>query len=173
VRSDNVETRVWTAIIQILDHPELVAAEVAKRQASIHEQEAAITQELSVIEKGLAKCEREERLWAEAYANEAISVTELKSYRSGIGDRRRQWERQRLECERRREAMQQVVHQVASLVDYCGRVRNRLRTFSPEEQQTAFDALALKVRWIPGEERDLRIEASIPLEAIAAQPSSW
>jgi site-specific DNA recombinase len=171
VRADNVEPRVWTAVIQILDHPELVAAEAAKRQASLHEQEAAITQELGVIEKGLAKCDREERLWADAYANEAISVTELKVYRSGIGDRRREWERQRLECERRRETMHQVVHQVASLVDYCGRVRNRLRTFSPEEQQTAFNALALKVRWVPGEEKDFRIEASIPLESIASQPS--
>lgn len=173
VRANDIEARVWTAILEALDNPELIAAEVAKLQATMHEQEAAIDQEVEAMDLALAKCDREERLWAEAYAKEAISVTELKAYRTEIGDRRREWERQRRECEQRREAMQKAVDQVESLVEYCRQVRSQLGTFSLDEQQRAFDALALKVYWTPGEEKDVRLEASIPLDSNASQPGRW
>jgi site-specific DNA recombinase len=80
LRADDAETRVWTTMMQILEHPELVAAEVAKRQASMHEQEAAIDQELRIIERELAKCDREVQRWAEAYAGEVINLAELRAY---------------------------------------------------------------------------------------------
>jgi len=64
--------------------------------------------------------------------------------------------------------VQQAVAQVATLVEYCGRVGEQLQTFSVAEKQQVFDALALQVRWTPGE--PLRIEASIPLDTIAPTP---
>jgi chromosome segregation ATPase len=173
LRADDTETRVWSTMMQILEHPELVAAEVAKRQASMHEQEAAIDQELRIVERELAECDREVQRRAEAYAGEVINLAELRAYRAEIDERRQSWTYQREDLAQRREAALQAVDQVGALIDYCERVRNRLRTFSVDEQHVAFDALALKVYWTPGEEKDLRIEASIALESIASQPSRW
>jgi hypothetical protein len=71
----------------------------------------------------------------------------------------------------KREALQQAMGQSAALETYCMRVRDRLQSFSQEERQLAFDAMALKFRWIPGE--PLRMEASIPVDGIVSQPAPW
>jgi hypothetical protein len=57
---------------------------------------------------------------------------------------------------------------MGTLVEYCERVRERLQTFSVAEKQQVFDALALEVRWMPGER--LHNKASIPLDANASNP---
>ena len=41
------------------------------------------------IDAALAKCDRETQRWDEAYADEIISRTELKTYRADIDERRR------------------------------------------------------------------------------------
>jgi hypothetical protein len=46
-------------------------------------------------------------------------------------------------------------------MDYCQRVRQTLQTFSLEEKQCAFDALAIHATFLRGS--PLRIEARIPV----------
>jgi hypothetical protein len=57
------------------------------------------------------------------------------------------------------EAPRRQLTQVDTLIDYRQRVCNRLKTFSLEEQQCAFDALRVTFR----PKALLRIEARIPV----------
>jgi site-specific DNA recombinase len=168
IRADEADARVWTTVMSVLEQPERIAEEVAKRQATSDDRQAAIEQEQRALESALARCDREEQRWAEAYASEVISLEELKTYRADIGRRRRDLQAHFEDLETRRQIVQQAVAQVAMLVEYCGRVREQLQTFSVAEKQQVFDALALQVRWTPGE--PLRIEVSIPLDTIAPTP---
>jgi hypothetical protein len=112
----------------------------------------------------------------------AFTATELKAYRADVTSRRQQLETERQGLLSKRETLQQTMGQTDALETHCARVRDRLTTFSIEEQQVAFDALALKVCWIPSE--PLQIDASIPLDGIvshaaprlqvhAGSPISW
>jgi hypothetical protein len=96
-----VEAQVWTAIMHVLEQPELIAAEVARQGARADEQRAEIGQQLAVIEAALAKCDREAQRWAEAYAAEVISLEELKGYRAEIAARRQSVLTEHAACQRR------------------------------------------------------------------------
>ena len=85
-----IESRVWAAVEQLLQQPHMIAAEVARQQDTAGERRAALLQEREVIEAGLARCDREAQRWADAYATEVISLSELKGYREEIAIRRQQ-----------------------------------------------------------------------------------
>jgi site-specific DNA recombinase len=171
VRGDDVDTRVWNAVMQILDHPELVTAEVAKQQATILEQDAALAQELAAVEAAQARYAHDDQRLVNAYLAGAFTATELKAYRTEVMRQRLEFDAHHQALVSKREALQQAMGQSAALETYCMRVRDRLQSFSLEERQLAFDALALQVRWIPGE--PLRMEASIPVDGIVSQPAPW
>ena len=59
----------------------IIAAEVARQEASAEAQRAALRQEVACIDAALAKCDRESKRWDEAYAAEIVSLEELKAYR--------------------------------------------------------------------------------------------
>jgi site-specific DNA recombinase len=171
MRGEVTERRVWEAIMQILDHPELVTAEVAKQQATIEDQEGGLAQDLAAIETALTRCEQDDRRLLDAYVAGAFTAMELKAYRADVLTRRQQLEGHRQELCAKREALEQARGHTEALETYCSRVRDRLTTFSVEEQRLAFDALAETVRWMPGD--PLHIEASIPLDGIVSQPARW
>jgi site-specific DNA recombinase len=164
VRADVLEPQVWAAVVRVLEEPELIAAEVARQEGSADEQRAEITRELGVIEAALAKCDREAQRWADAYAGEVINLAELKAYRAEIEARRRSLQAEHGRAQAKLEAIGCKVQQTKVLSDYCARVRQRLQTFNNAEKQAAFDALAIRVSWIPGQ--PLTIEGSIPVGEI-------
>jgi site-specific DNA recombinase len=88
VRLDEVEPKVWDAVVRILEEPELIAAEVARQETRAEAQRAEIGQQMALMETHLAKCDREAQRWADAYAAEVINLAELKGYRAEIEARR-------------------------------------------------------------------------------------
>jgi site-specific DNA recombinase len=78
VAAEAVERQVWDAVLKLLEQPELIAAEVAKQEATADDQRGEIRRQMALIETALAKCERDEQRWAEAYIAEVINVAELK-----------------------------------------------------------------------------------------------
>jgi hypothetical protein len=168
LRADVVEQRVWEAVMRVLEQPELIAAEVARQERSVNEQREEIKRELRVIETALAKCDREAQRWADAYAGEVINLAELKVYRADIETRRQSLRTGHANAQAKLEAIGPMVQQTKALNDYCGRVRQRLQTFNNAEKRAAFDALGIRVSWIPGE--PLRIKGSIPLGEIVNSP---
>ncbi len=79
---------MWATVVCLLEQPELIAAEVQRQERTADDQRAEVQRELSLIDTGLAKCDREAQRWAEAYAAEVINVSELKGYRAEIEGRR-------------------------------------------------------------------------------------
>ena len=147
--------------MRILEHPDVVQAEVAKQQATIETQIVALDAELTDVNARLARIEQEDRRLVEAYVGGAFTPAELKIYRADVTAKRTSVEAYRQELMGRREALQHQTGQSEALVEYCQRVRAELRTFSLEEQHLAFDALALRVTWF--HQQPLQIEVSIPI----------
>jgi len=168
LRADVVEPRVWEAVARILQQPELIAAEVAQQHANADEQQAKVRDEVALIETALAKCDREEQRWSEAYAAEVINLIELKAYRADIEARRQSLQAHRSSLQAEIDVIGQAVARVEILVDYCSRVRQRLQTFDNAEKRVALEALDIHVSWIPGQ--PLKIEGSIPMGEIVDNP---
>jgi hypothetical protein len=163
LRTDDVEQRVWAAIVQVLEQPELIAAEVRRQEASADEQRAEIRRQLEIIEAALAKCDREAQRWADAYAQEVINITELKGYRAEI-EARQSLQAEYASGQAKLEAIGQALQHVEVLTDFCTRVHQRLHSFDNTEKRTALEALDIRVIWIPGQ--PLTIEGSIPVGEI-------
>ncbi len=168
LRADVVEPQVWAAVVRVLEQPELIAAEVTRQEASADAQRTEIGREMALIETALAKCDREAQRWADAYASEVISLAELKGYRAVIEARRRSLLEEHATCQRQMDAIGAAVGQVETLIDYCARVRQALQTFDATEKRHAFEALDIRVSWIPGQ--PFAIQGTIPIEPIAAIP---
>jgi site-specific DNA recombinase len=171
LRADVVEPEVWGAVMRVLEHPELIAAEVARQEARADEQRAEIAGHVAVIEAARGKCDREAQRRADAYAAEVINLAELKGYRAEIAARCQSLQAEHTACQRQLEAIGAAVQQVDALTAYCARVRQRLQTFDQAEKRLAIEALDIRVSWIPGQ--PLAIQGSIPLGQIAAIPSRW
>jgi hypothetical protein len=169
LRVDVVEPEVWGAVMQVLEHPELIAAEVARQEAQADEQCANIERQAALIEAALAKCDREAQRWADAYAAEVTNLAELKGYRAEIEARRQSLQAEQAACQRQLEAIGAAVQRVDALIAYCARVRQWLQTFDQAEKRLAIEALDIRVSWIPGQ--PLTIQGSIPLGQIATIPS--
>jgi site-specific DNA recombinase len=164
LRADVIEAQVWEAIMRVLEQPELIAAEVARRERSADAQRAEIGRQLALIDAGLAKCDREAQRWADAYAGEVINLAELKGYRAEIEARRQSLLREQAEATRQLDAIGVAVQHVGALTQYCTRVHHRLQTFDDAEKRMALHALNIRVIWTPGQ--PLTIQGSIPIDPI-------
>jgi site-specific DNA recombinase len=169
VRADVVEAQVWTAVVRVLEQPELIAAEITRQEQGADAKCAEIGQQLALIEAGLAKCDREAQRWADVYAGEVINLAELKGYRAEIETRRQSLLTDHAACQRQLDAIGEVVQHVEALTEYCERVRQRLQIFDHTEKRVALEALDIRVRWIPGQ--PLVIQGTIPFGTIADIPS--
>jgi len=156
--------------MRVLEHPELIAAEVARQEAHADELRADIGRQVALVEAALAKCDREAQRWADAYAAEVINLAELKGYRAEIAARRQSLQSEHAASQRQLEAIGAAVQQVDVLTEYCARVRQRLQTIDQTEKRIAIEALDIRVSWIPGQPS--AIQGTILLEVIAAIPTT-
>jgi hypothetical protein len=154
---------------RVLQQPDMIAAEVAQQEDTAGERRAALLQEIEVIEAGLATCDREAQRWADAYAAEVIGLLELKEYRREIGTRRQQLQDRRAALYAEVEAIGQTSGQLASLINYCAHVRERLQTFDECEKRLVLEALDIRATWTPN--LPVAIQGSIPLSKIVPVPS--
>jgi hypothetical protein len=168
INADDSEGRVWHAIEAVLQQPELIAAEVQRQQANADEQRATIGRELSLIDEALAKYDREEERWAQAYSAEVIDLAELKGYGAEIAARRQSLLEQRQQLQTKLQTIGEAVDRAEALMGYCARVRQRLERFDSAEKRLAFEALNVRVTWTLGQ--PLAIEGTIPLSQIAPVP---
>jgi site-specific DNA recombinase len=171
VAAEAVERQVWDAVVRLLEQPELIAAEVAKQETMADDQRAEIRRQVALIEAALAKCERDEQRWGEAYIAEAINIAELKRYRTEIAQRRQSLLAEHAQLQGQLDGIGEHVQQIDTLIDYCARVRQALQTFDATEKRHTFEALDLRVTWIPGQ--PLSIQGAIPMDAIAPIPPAW
>jgi site-specific DNA recombinase len=169
IHADDAEAQVWRAVEEVLQQPEIIAAEVQRHHANGDERRAEVQRELDLVPASLGKCDREEQRWAKAYADEVISLDELKGYRAEIVTRRQSLLVQQAALQARLQGIGEAIGQVEALVGYCERVRQRLHTFDILEKRLALDALDIQVTWTPGQ--PLAIQGTIPLGEIVPTPS--
>jgi site-specific DNA recombinase len=165
VRADGLEAQVWTAVVHVLEQPELIAAEIRRQEQGTEAKRAEIGHQLALIDAALAKCERESQRWADAYAAEVINMVELKGYRVEIEARRQSLLREQAEAQQQLDAIGEAVQHVEALTGYCTMVHQCLQTFDHTEKRKALQALNIRVSWTPGQA--LAIQGSIPMDAIA------
>jgi site-specific DNA recombinase len=60
-RVDEVDNQVWAAVVRLLEQPELIAQEVQRQHDTADDQRAKVQRELTLIEAGLTKCQREQQ----------------------------------------------------------------------------------------------------------------
>jgi hypothetical protein len=169
LQADLIESRIWAAVERVLQHPEMIAAEVARHEDTAGERRAALLQEIEVIEAGLATGDREARRGAEAYAAEVISLSELQGDRREIGERRQRLQGRHAALHAEMEAIGQTSGQLEALIRYCILVRQRLQTFDEREKRLTLAALDIRVTWTPNQ--PLAIQGSIPLSDMVPVPS--
>lgn len=169
VLSDTVEDAVWTAVLGVLEKPELIAQEVQRQRDTAGERLAALEEELEAIAACLARCDRDDKRWLDAYAVDAIDVEQLKTYRADIAKRRGDLERRRGEVEAQIEATGLSTGQAEMLVAYCQRVAERLQELTPQEKRVALDALDIRASWLNGQ--PLKVEGRIPVGVTDILPS--
>jgi len=141
---------------------------VQRHQAGAEEQCTEVRRELSLVEDALAKCDREEQRWAQAYVGEVINLAELKGYGAEIAAHRESILTQRQQLQTKLDTIGLAVEHVEALIGYCARVRQKVQTFGAAEQRLAFEALNVRVTWTPGE--PLAIEGTIPFDEIVPLP---
>jgi site-specific DNA recombinase len=88
IRADVAEREVWQGVMRILEHPDVVQAEVAKQHATIETQIVALDAELTDVNARLARIEQEDRRLVEAYVGGAFTPAELKVYRADVTAKR-------------------------------------------------------------------------------------
>jgi site-specific DNA recombinase len=141
LQADLIESRIWAAVERLLQQPDMIAAEVARYEATAGERRAGLLEELAVIEAGLARCDREAQRWADAYAAEVISLPELHEYRREIAARRQRLELHYAELHAELETIGQTSGQLEPVMKYCTLVRQRLQTFDAREKRITLEAL--------------------------------
>jgi site-specific DNA recombinase len=154
IKAAIAEERVWATVERLLQDPDLIVAEVARQQAGADERHAALAQELSLVDTGLTKCDREEQRWAEAYAGEGINPQELKRYRNEIAMRRESLQAQQTSLLAELNAIGQAAGRVEALIEYRAQIHQRLHAFDTTEKRIALEALDLRVTWIPEQPED-------------------
>jgi site-specific DNA recombinase len=170
VKADDVEPKVWAAAKYLLEHPELIAEQVRRRQDTADDQRVEIQRDLAGIEAALAKCDREARRWADAYAQEVINLAELKGYRAEIEVSRQSLLTEQAAKQAKLEGIERAMEQVGPLIAYCKRVQQELPRFDDAGKRLALGWLGIRAIWRPGE--PLEIHANIPTDQIVPIASS-
>jgi hypothetical protein len=168
VPAEDVEAWAWGKITFTLKRPDVLAAEIARREAE--GPDATLADDLEKAKRAIARCERDQkklvaklrgveddeegsgasRLWK--LVEEEINALEVE--RAG-------WLKTMADIEGRL-ADQRLAHeQLVALYDYCARVGANLDPATFEDQRLALVALAARVT---GNAKDWRIDGRIPLD---------
>lgn len=161
VLASAIEPLVWQAIERVLHNPALIAEEIERQRQGTSIQQANVDHERQQYGRQLAQCDKDIKRWEAAYVGEAITLEDFKIKKTEIDTRRVSIERELSHLDDQQHAMEQAALEIASLEDYCTRVRSQLQHFTTEEKRLALEALNITVTWHP--ENPVQIHGSIPV----------
>ena len=114
----------------------------------------------------LARCDRQEQLWAHAYEAEAITLEEYRLRRGDVETTRQHLLTEQTALHLQRDSLDQLEANTEQILSYVSRVRDRLSTFTMAEQRLAVNALNVKVTYHADHTVDT--EGVIPLGEISS-----
>lgn len=160
VSANAIEAIVWEQIEALLAKPDLVMAELHRRQQEAKEV-SSVERVLDRLEAQLANREKQKaRMWK---AFELTGDEEaFKASIAQLGEEVRALQQEKSQLEKRIEASNQFELSVEDMRGACELVRRNLKGLSFEDKRLALEALQVKV-WIDGD--NVAIEGAIPLLA--------
>jgi hypothetical protein len=116
-----------------------------------------------LITTALARCDRDQVRWEQAYLGDVLDLGEFKAKRAEFDARRAslQAEHQRLDQEA--QALDQAHCDATALAGYCVQVQANLDALDMPNKRKALEMLYIRVHWTPGEPP--QIKGSIPVPA--------
>ena len=144
-----LETLVWSAVEQVLNDPELLAAELARRQAGTSQEQTQLDRQRQEYQRQLARCDRGLTRWEAAYLDDAIDLADFKAKRAEVETRRASALEALTALDADQERLERLTLETTAIATYCARVRQNLTRFTLEEKQTALTALNITVTWHP------------------------
>lgn len=160
INANILEALVWEQIEAILANPDLVMAEIQRRQ-----QEAS---EVTTIERALQRVEAQlaNREKQKARAWKAFEITgdeeTFKANIAQLGEEIRALQEEKEQLKKRIEANSQFRLSVQDMERACELVKRNVNGLSFEDKRLALEALQIKV-WVDGD--DVAIEGAIPIPA--------
>jgi site-specific DNA recombinase len=171
IRADYIEEVVWKNVRDVLEHPEVIVAELkrqAEEQNKISLQESDLNREITKLERRLRNYEKRERQLISLLGHGEVTkdyvldeVNKLKS----------ECEADQKELQKLKETKTRISHVADAeikLNEFCQRVRQNLDNATIQDKRLALDALDIRVR---ASTQSIDIKGIIPVE-IAALPVS-
>lgn len=166
-----VETWVWQQVVEILKHPDRVAAELQRRQAN--GVDTGLRADLDRLQATLAKATKKQqrlvRQLSESDDEDTTMWTLVQTEVKRLEDEKRGYQERIAQLTTRLEDQQTTVSQLAQLHAFCDRVAKNLDAFDFEQRRLALTALGVTVT---GNKRDWTLRGSIPIDGEALELSS-
>jgi site-specific DNA recombinase len=166
IRATAIESVVWSALEHTLNKPDLIAAEVEKQREGTRTQQSDLDRDRQQYTRLLAQCEKDLKRWEVAYLGEAIDLEDFKAKKAEVDARRACAEQELARLEEQRRLLEHATLETAALLDYCARVRAKLRHFTVEEKHQVLEALHIKVTWHP-DWPEPKITGGVPPEVLS------
>ena len=171
IRADYIEDVVWENIKKVLEHPEVIIAELKRQsdeRSKLSFQEPDVNQEITNLGKRLRSYEKQERQLILLLRHQQVT----KDYvLDEINKLKREREADQEEMKRLKETrtwLSQVVDAEANLSEFCQRIRQNLENADIQDKRLALDALDIRVK---ASAQSIDIKGVIPIE-IKSMPSS-
>jgi len=168
--AQKLESLVWTQVEDILSHPEVVIAEIERRQEEASRL-GSLEIELDIVKRRLAELDKEQQQlldWAlKGFPEETVDKTNKR-----INETRCELIETRTKLEEQVEITQKQQVNIDKIEYFCDLVKSNIKLLTYENKRLALEALDIKV-WIDG--KSIEITGVIPVlkRAITSMPSGW
>jgi len=160
IRADAAEEAVWGKVAEVLQHPELVLAELERLS---QEDSRLVIEERLVENQGRLKSlrGREHRLIVQFEYGE-IDEPYLRTRMAGVKAQQHEFEDERVRLLKQKDEMPSLETARAGLSQLLGRIGANLEAFTYEDKRLALEALQARITVALGGQLDLRL--AIPIE---------
>jgi site-specific DNA recombinase len=162
--AQHLEATVWRAVERVLNHPELIAQEVARRHTASQRQQGDMDAERRAMTRQLARCASDLQHWETAYLDDKIDAHYFQEKKAEVDTRRASFEAELSRLESQQAALEQAAQETQALEDYCRHVAASLAAFTYAEKRLALQALGIAVTW--HREKPLVIQGSISVHIV-------
>ena len=169
-KADYIEKLVWEKVEALLSQPELVVAELERRQEETKNTDF-INRELEAINVRLNNVRNREQRLIRAFSF-GLEEELVRREKAMLDKERNALEEEKAKLERRLEGATEFALNVEGIKKFCELVRRNLSEFSFEDKRLTLEALQLKV-YVDG--CSLSIEGAVPIikDDVVSSLSRW
>jgi site-specific DNA recombinase len=165
VMASSVECEIWQAVERVLNDPDRIATEVARRREGTTAQQGDLDHERRQYTRHLEQCDRDIKRWEAAYVGEAIDLADFKAKKADVDARRASIAQELARLDEQQQRLIETTLETAAIEEYCARVRSNLKEFTIEEKRQALEALNVQAVWLPGQ--PLKMRAGIVVDIVS------